>query len=100
MTTWAPLTSGSCETLGLWSPPPQPATTKAVAALSTRGKSARTDKLRHFMATTVDHLDDPELLAAEWDLEPLVKGEGPPGVETLLEEATRLASEFQQQPTP
>jgi oligoendopeptidase F len=48
------------------------------------------------MSTTVDHLDDPELLAAEWDLEPLVMGEGPPGVQTLLDEATRLASEFQQ----
>ncbi len=48
------------------------------------------------MATTVDHLDDPELLAAEWDLEPLVEGEGPPGVEVLLAEATRLATEFQQ----
>jgi oligoendopeptidase F len=48
------------------------------------------------MATTVDHLDDPELLAAGWDLEPLVDGEGSAGVERQLEEAVRLASSFQE----
>jgi oligoendopeptidase F len=48
------------------------------------------------MATTVDHLDDPELLAAGWDLEPLVDGKGPAGVERQLEEAVRLASSFQE----
>jgi oligoendopeptidase F len=52
--------------------------------------------LRTFMATTVDHLADPELLAAGWDLDPLVNGEGKAGVERHLEEAIRLASSFQQ----
>jgi oligoendopeptidase F len=46
------------------------------------------------MATTADHLADPELLATEWDLEPLVEGEGEPGVERLLGEATERASAF------
>lgn len=48
------------------------------------------------MATTVDHLADPELLATEWDLEPLVDHEGRTGVEHLLSEATRLASAFRE----
>jgi oligoendopeptidase F len=47
------------------------------------------------MATTVDHLDDPELLAAEWNLEPLVEGEGAEGVERLLAQASELASSLQ-----
>jgi oligoendopeptidase F len=46
------------------------------------------------MATTADHLADPELLATEWDLEPLVEGEGQEGVERLLSAATEAASAF------
>ncbi|HEY3944202.1 MAG TPA: M3 family oligoendopeptidase [Solirubrobacteraceae bacterium] len=46
------------------------------------------------MATTVDHLSDPELQATEWNLEPLVDGAGRAGVDRLLEEATSLASAF------
>jgi oligoendopeptidase F len=46
------------------------------------------------MATTVDHLADPELQATEWDLGPLVNGEGRAGVERLLAEASNLASAF------
>jgi oligoendopeptidase F len=46
------------------------------------------------MTTTADHLADPELLAAEWDLEPLVEGQGEPGVDRLLGEATDRASAF------
>jgi oligoendopeptidase F len=46
------------------------------------------------MATTADHLDDPELLATEWDLEPLVEGEGEEGVERLLSEAREAAGAF------
>jgi oligoendopeptidase F len=49
------------------------------------------------MATTVDHLSDPELQATEWDLEPLVEGEGRAGVERLLAEAGSLASAFREQ---
>ena len=48
------------------------------------------------MATTVDHLSDPELQATEWDLEPLVDGAGRAGVDRLLEEATSLASAFRE----
>ncbi len=48
------------------------------------------------MATTVDHLEDPELLAAEWDLEPLANSEGPAGVEDLLDKATAAASSLQE----
>jgi oligoendopeptidase F len=46
------------------------------------------------MATTADHLADPELLAAEWDLEPLVEGAGEAGVERLLSDATEAAGAF------
>ena len=43
-------------------------------------------------ATAKDHLSDPELLEAAWDLEPLVEGEGNAGVERLLEEAGERAN--------
>jgi oligoendopeptidase F len=46
------------------------------------------------MATTADHLADPELLATEWDLEPLVDGDGEEGVGRLLDDATERASAF------
>jgi oligoendopeptidase F len=46
------------------------------------------------MSTISDLLSDPELLDSEWDLEPLVGGKGPAGVEELLEEATRRADAF------
>jgi oligoendopeptidase F len=48
------------------------------------------------MATTVDHLSDPELQAAAWDLEPLAEGEGRAGVERLIAEANDLASAFRE----
>ncbi len=44
------------------------------------------------MSATADHLSDPELLETEWDLEPLVEGEGGAGVERLLEAATQRAT--------
>jgi oligoendopeptidase F len=46
------------------------------------------------MSTTADHLSDPELLETEWDLGPLVDGEGDPGVDRQLEESNRRASAF------
>jgi oligoendopeptidase F len=46
------------------------------------------------MATTAEHLADPELLATEWDLEPLVDGQDEAGVGRLLDEATERASTF------
>ncbi|HTX31039.1 MAG TPA: M3 family oligoendopeptidase [Solirubrobacteraceae bacterium] len=46
------------------------------------------------MATISELLSDPELLAAEWDLDPLVAGRGAEGVEEMLGEATRRAGEF------
>jgi oligoendopeptidase F len=46
------------------------------------------------MSTTADHLADPELLKTEWDLSPLVDGEGDAGVERQLEEAAQRASDF------
>jgi oligoendopeptidase F len=46
------------------------------------------------VAATADHLSDPELLATEWDLDPLVEGDGEAGVERLLSEATERASAF------
>jgi oligoendopeptidase F len=46
------------------------------------------------MSTIADLLSDPELLAAEWDLDPLVDGEGAVGVERELEEATTRATAF------
>ncbi|HUO69193.1 MAG TPA: M3 family oligoendopeptidase [Solirubrobacteraceae bacterium] len=48
------------------------------------------------MSTTADHLADPELLATEWDLSPLVDGEGEDAVERQLEEATTRATTFAQ----
>jgi oligoendopeptidase F len=39
------------------------------------------------MSATADHLQDPELLAAEWDLEPLVDGDSDAGVARQLAEA-------------
>jgi hypothetical protein len=46
------------------------------------------------MTTISEHLSDPELLAAEWDLDPLVDGQGARAVEQMLTEASRQASEF------
>jgi oligoendopeptidase F len=46
------------------------------------------------MATTAENLADPELLQTEWDLEPLVYGEGEGGVGRLLNEANERASAF------
>jgi oligoendopeptidase F len=46
------------------------------------------------MSTTADHLSDPELLETEWDLGPLVDGDGDPGVDRQLDEANRRASAF------
>ncbi len=46
------------------------------------------------MATTAENLADPELLQTEWDLEPLVYGEGQAGVDRLLSEATERAGAF------
>jgi oligoendopeptidase F len=49
------------------------------------------------MSATAEHLNDPELLKTEWDLGPLVDGNGEAGVERLLEEASRSAGEFAEQ---
>ncbi|HWF56014.1 MAG TPA: M3 family oligoendopeptidase [Solirubrobacteraceae bacterium] len=46
------------------------------------------------MSATADPLTDPELLAAEWDLAPLVDGEGDEGVKRELDEATARAAVF------
>ncbi|HTX44907.1 MAG TPA: M3 family oligoendopeptidase [Solirubrobacteraceae bacterium] len=46
------------------------------------------------MATTADHLADPELLETEWNLDPLVDGEGDSGVERQLEQAAERATAF------
>src|SRR2546423_864415 len=46
------------------------------------------------MATISELLSDPELLSAEWDLDPLVGGNGASGVEEMLAEATRRADAF------
>jgi oligoendopeptidase F len=46
------------------------------------------------MTTTSEPLSDPELLAAQWDLDPLVDGEGAAGVQRLLGEASSRASTF------
>jgi oligoendopeptidase F len=46
------------------------------------------------MSTTADHLADPELLETEWDLDPLVDGEGDSGVERQLEQAAERATAF------
>jgi oligoendopeptidase F len=49
------------------------------------------------MTATADPLADPELLAAEWDLEPLVDGEGERGARRQLEEALARARAFSAQ---
>ena len=46
------------------------------------------------MSTTADHLSDPELLATEWDLSPLVDGQEETGVERLLDQARDLSKDF------
>jgi oligoendopeptidase F len=46
------------------------------------------------MAVTASESTDPELQAASWDLEPLVDGEGPDGVERRLAEALQRSQEF------
>jgi oligoendopeptidase F len=46
------------------------------------------------MSTTAEHLSDPQLLEAAWDLSPLVDGEGPAGVERELSEALEHADAF------
>ncbi|HUE28027.1 MAG TPA: M3 family oligoendopeptidase, partial [Solirubrobacteraceae bacterium] len=46
------------------------------------------------MSTIADLLSDPELLATEWDLDPLVDGQGTAGVERDLDEATNRATAF------
>jgi oligoendopeptidase F len=46
------------------------------------------------MAATAEHLNDPELLATEWNLEDLVDGEGPAGVERLTRAALESAGAF------
>jgi oligoendopeptidase F len=48
------------------------------------------------MASTADHLADPELLATEWDLAPLVDGDPERGVDRQLEEARGRATAFAQ----
>jgi oligoendopeptidase F len=46
------------------------------------------------MATTSQPLADPELQAAEWDLAPLLHGEGAQSVQRMLEDASSRASAF------
>jgi oligoendopeptidase F len=46
------------------------------------------------MATTADHLSDPELLETAWDLSPLVDGEGDGGVRHQLDAASERATAF------
>jgi oligoendopeptidase F len=46
------------------------------------------------MESVGELLADPELLAAAWDLEPLVNGAGEAGVERLLDEALDRAQQF------
>jgi oligoendopeptidase F len=46
------------------------------------------------VSTVTDPLADPELLSTEWDLEPLVYGEGAAGVQRQLEQATARATAF------
>ena len=43
---------------------------------------------------TADALNDPELLATEWDLRPLVDGNEETGAQRALEEALKRAHEF------
>src|SRR3954451_8808260 len=46
------------------------------------------------MASTDTALEDPELLETEWDLDPLVDGQGADGVLALLEQADQRAAAF------
>ncbi len=46
------------------------------------------------VSATAENLADPELLATEWDLAPLIGGEDQSAVERMLEQATERASEF------
>jgi oligoendopeptidase F len=46
------------------------------------------------MSTTAEHLTDPELLETEWDLDPLVDGDGNAGVDRELDEALERATSF------
>jgi oligoendopeptidase F len=46
------------------------------------------------MSTTADHLADPELLETEWDLAPLVYGDGDGAVDRELDEAREHAVAF------
>lgn len=46
------------------------------------------------MTTAAEHLDDPELLASEWDLAPLVDGDQEHGVERLLDDTLGRSAEF------
>ncbi|MBV9837105.1 MAG: M3 family oligoendopeptidase [Solirubrobacterales bacterium] len=46
------------------------------------------------MSSTAEHLADPELLATEWDLDPLVDGDGDEGVRRLLADALTRAEAF------
>ena len=46
------------------------------------------------MASEITQAQDDELQGAAWDLEPLVDGEGPAGVDRLLERATEAADAF------
>jgi oligoendopeptidase F len=46
------------------------------------------------MTTTSAHLSDPQLATAEWDLDPLVGGEGSAAVGQMLAEASARASAF------
>ena len=48
------------------------------------------------MSTATDLIADPELQETEWDLDPLVDGQGAEGANRLLDEAVRRASEFNQ----
>jgi oligoendopeptidase F len=43
-----------------------------------------------------EQLEDPEVEGVDWDLEPLVEGEGEAGVERMLDEATQRAEAFAQ----
>jgi oligoendopeptidase F len=46
------------------------------------------------MSAVTENLADPELLATEWDLSPLIGGEDESAVERMLEQATERACEF------
>jgi oligoendopeptidase F len=46
------------------------------------------------VSATADHLEDPELLATEWDLTPLLDGDEDGGIDRLLAEAAERAARF------